>query len=229
MNWLAFETSALGLTVAIGEGEAVKAHRDVKKPHQQAEMLVPTIETALEDAALGYEDLQGIVTSRGPGSFTGVRIALATARGLALAADRPLIGCTTLECLAWEVASRGVVGEIAVALDARRGQCFWQVFDAKAMPLTEPSLHEIAVVQSQLAARSGLRHLVGSAAGLFSFQEALETLEQKAHSNARMLLRWVASQSQENTSPPSVTPLYIRPPDAKLPMRFSQKVQQQRF
>jgi tRNA threonylcarbamoyladenosine biosynthesis protein TsaB len=228
MSWLAFETTQQGFSIALGEGEHVIAACEEVQPHQQAEGLIPAVESVLREAGIWYGDLQGIVVSRGPGSFTGVRIALAAARGMALASHVPLIGVTNLACLASHASKElSPPDELLVMLDARRGQCFWQIFDAQACALTEAALSDIADIQEVIQNRAALRHAIGSGVALLSGEEALETRDEKAHSDAQMLLRWLAARGDHLEPHQEVVPLYIRPPDAKKPAPFSEKIQQE--
>ena len=82
-----------------------------------------------------FEDLDGIAVAKGPGSFTGIRIGIAAARGLALAASKPLLGVNSLEALAQGVCSHG--RPILAALDAKRGQVYVQIFAPGGSPLSE--------------------------------------------------------------------------------------------
>ena len=106
----------------------------------QPERLVPMIEEVMAEAGLAYDALDAIAVTRGPGGFTGVRIGLATARGLALASGRPVIGLTSFEAVAAAARSRrrGAAGSLAVLIDAKRRDLYLQVFDAALPPLAAP-------------------------------------------------------------------------------------------
>lgn len=90
----------------------------------QAERLMPMLEAMLAEAGLGWRDLSVLGVGIGPGNFTGVRIAVAAARGLALGLGIPAVGVTTLEAMAY-----GMQGARVALLDARRGGLYAQVFD----------------------------------------------------------------------------------------------------
>jgi len=96
------------------------------------------VQAVMEEAVLGYDALDAIAVTRGPGTFTGLRIGLAAARGLALAAGLPLIGLTTLEVIAAEASQRFAGHPIVVAIDARRAQVYAQLFQSDGSPIGEP-------------------------------------------------------------------------------------------
>lgn len=95
----------------------------------QAEFLVPMIQSVMQKADVGFADLDRIAVTIGPGSFTGVRIGLATARALSLASGKPLVGISTLELL---LAQSGVTGDALVLVDTKRDDFYGQVFGSAA-------------------------------------------------------------------------------------------------
>lgn len=86
--------------------------------------LVGTCERVLADAGLGMADVDAVLVGRGPGSFTGVRIGIATAKGLACGLGRPLYGTSGLDAMAWSAHKAGIRGKLAVAGDAMRGEVY---------------------------------------------------------------------------------------------------------
>jgi tRNA threonylcarbamoyladenosine biosynthesis protein TsaB len=97
---LAFDTSAAHCAAALVRGSDVLARRDEAMDRGQAERLLPMLEEMLAEAALDWRDLNGLGVCTGPGNFTGVRLAVAAARGLALALGIPAAGVTRFEALA---------------------------------------------------------------------------------------------------------------------------------
>ena len=124
---LAFDTSAAHCAAALLSGDRVVVLRDVPMEKGQAEYLMPMLEAMLAEAGIGWRDLACIGVGTGPGNFTGVRIAVAAARGLALGLAIPAVGVTGLEALAY-----GQGGVRLVTLDARQGAVYAQVFEAGA-------------------------------------------------------------------------------------------------
>jgi len=120
---LAFDTSAAHCAAALlWDGGQVL--RDEAMDKGQAERLIPMLEEVLAEAGLGWRDLKAIAVGTGPGNFTGVRIAVAAARGLALGLGIPAVGVTRLEALAF-----GLPRPVTVIEDARRGEIYVQVFN----------------------------------------------------------------------------------------------------
>ena len=134
MKILALESSATAAFVALCEDEALIAQsfRDTGLTHSQT--LLPMTEELLAHCGLTVTDLDLIAVAAGPGSFTGLRIGVATAKGLAWAAQLPCAGCSTLEAMAWNLA--GLDGELCAAMDARRHQVYNARFRAENGTIT---------------------------------------------------------------------------------------------
>jgi tRNA threonylcarbamoyladenosine biosynthesis protein TsaB len=124
---LAFDTSAAHCAAALLLPGPLNACRVIQRlePMEkgQAERLIPLLEEVLAEAGIGWSDLKALAVGTGPGNFTGVRIAVAAARGLALGLGIPAVGVTRLEALAY-----GLPRPLAVLEDAKRGQVYVQVF-----------------------------------------------------------------------------------------------------
>lgn len=137
MLLLAIDTAATLCAACVldtGAGEQGRAVLDLGKGH--AEHLMGAIDAALEAAGASYADLGGIAVSVGPGSFTGVRVGVAAARGLALALKVPAVSVSTLEALAAEAAP----GRPAIArIEAGRGQAWVAAFSAAGEPVFGPA------------------------------------------------------------------------------------------
>ena len=134
MKILALESSATAASVALCEDEKLIAQsfRDTGLTHSQT--LLPMTEELLAHCGLTVADLDLIAVAAGPGSFTGLRIGVATAKGLAWAAQLPCAGCSTLEAMAWNLA--GFDGELCCAMDARRHQVYNARFRAENGQIT---------------------------------------------------------------------------------------------
>jgi tRNA threonylcarbamoyladenosine biosynthesis protein TsaB len=132
MTLLAFDTSAAACSAALWRAGAVVAHESRPMERGHAEVLVPMIEALLGRSGVAFADLTAVATTVGPGSFTGIRIGLATARGLALALDAALVGVTTFEAVAR--AARREMREAPlpclVVLDSKRPDVYAQLFRA---------------------------------------------------------------------------------------------------
>ncbi len=119
---LALETSSGQCSVAL-DG-AIQAQLSEPAARSHAARLLPMAEQLLAEQGLVFADLDAIAFARGPGAFTGVRIAAATAQGLAFALQKPIVPISTLAALAWQAIAQGRT-QVVSLLDARMGQCYW--------------------------------------------------------------------------------------------------------
>ena len=130
---LALDTSTDMLACAVGEvgpeGARLLAAGDHLCRRQANVELVGTCQEVLGRAGLAMADVDALVVGRGPGSFTGVRIGVATAKGLSCGLSRPLYGVSALDATAWEAWAAGRRGLVAVALDAMRGEVYPGVYE----------------------------------------------------------------------------------------------------
>ncbi|MSO72764.1 MAG: tRNA (adenosine(37)-N6)-threonylcarbamoyltransferase complex dimerization subunit type 1 TsaB [Rhodospirillaceae bacterium] len=216
---LAFDTSAGACSAVLWRDEAVLSSGRVLMDQGQAEALMPLIEEVMARGGATYADLDRIAVSVGPGSFTGVRVGLSAARGLGLAAGKPIVGVTTTEILAASVsdAERQSAGEFAhvlAAIDTKRGDLYVQQFDRalrEAGPVramapnglaewTEPGPLLVAGDAAAIAIASiGPRALLSSA----------DALPEPA-----ILARLAARRDPRPDGP---VPVYVRPPEAVIP------------
>ncbi|MCY4393897.1 MAG: tRNA (adenosine(37)-N6)-threonylcarbamoyltransferase complex dimerization subunit type 1 TsaB [Rhodospirillaceae bacterium] len=146
---LIFDTSGAACSAAVWAGDGVIAERYEAMPRGQAERLLPMVEETLAAAGIAFGQLDAVGVTRGPGAFTGLRIGLAAARGMALALEIPAIGITTFEALA----VRAPAG-CAVAIDTRRNDFFCQCFGPGGAAGGEPEILGAADAISLAAARS---------------------------------------------------------------------------
>ncbi|MEA1937730.1 MAG: tRNA (adenosine(37)-N6)-threonylcarbamoyltransferase complex dimerization subunit type 1 TsaB, partial [Pseudomonadota bacterium] len=135
MRILAFDTSISGCSAAALNDDTVLAGEQVRMERGQSEALIPMIERVLAEAGLAPADLDLIAVTHGPGAFTGLRIGLATARGLALALGIPAVGISTLETIARAVSADRDIYRLAL-IDSKRAEIFAQGFDADGKPLS---------------------------------------------------------------------------------------------
>lgn len=208
MNILALDTCVGACSVAIwADGRTLAALREpMVRGHQ--ERLAEMAAEALSQAGLAPADLDRIAVTVGPGSFTGLRVGLAFAKGLALALSRPCVGVGTLEALA-----HGRPGFVAAVLDARRGRVYLQAFvDGRAV--MAPDALDVEVAAARLAElwRGGPAQLVGSGAPLLA--EVLGGAEIEAGACPDPAV--VAEIAAGRAAGPAPRPLYLRAPDAKI-------------
>lgn len=229
---LAFDTALGACSAAVAEAAPdgscrVLAGKFEVRNRGHAEVLLPMIEQVLQDAGCTYTDLTRIGVTVGPGTFTGVRLGVAAARGLALATGLDVVTMTTLEALALNVPGDEIArktARIIAAHDARRGDLYVQIFDTDGQALDEP--HAMPVAGTVDLVPDGGAVVVGTGAALF--REALR--ERAGENTAEVILSSASPQPdaavfagallnrRECQSAPE--PLYLRAPDAKLPARM---------
>lgn len=129
MKILALESSAVSASAALCEDDALIAQSFQHSGLTHSRTLLPMARDLLSNCGSALEDVDLIAVAAGPGSFTGLRIGVAAAKGLAWAADKPCCGVSTLEAMAWSLAH--VEGTVCCAMDARRGQVYNALFDVR--------------------------------------------------------------------------------------------------
>jgi tRNA threonylcarbamoyladenosine biosynthesis protein TsaB len=142
---LAIDTAAprLQLGLLLGDGRTDTSVDEIATGH--AELIFGRIAELLGRNGLGYADLERVVTTTGPGSFTGLRIGLSAARGIGLARGIPVVGVSSLVAL-----SLGADGPASVLLDARRGEAYFQTFAGPGQPITEGDLVPMVIAQAAI-------------------------------------------------------------------------------
>ncbi len=137
---LALETSSSLCSVCVldrGSGQVIaEISNDIGRGH--AERLMDDIADVLKEAGVSYAALSGVAVGVGPGSFTGIRVGVAAARGLGFALKVPVLGVTSLQAIAVLARSLNANRRITVLLDAGRGEIHVQSFDHEALPLDNP-------------------------------------------------------------------------------------------
>ena len=221
-NILAIDTATNACSAALYTGGDVVTgrHEDMVRGH--AERLLPMIDEVMADAGMTSAALELIAVTVGPGAFTGLRVGLAAARGLALARSIPCFGATTTETIA---AALHPGGPSAVLIDSKRSDLYVQVFDAQGRPLCQPS----AVLPDDLGAfMSGLdmgsEPLTLAGDGVTRARDILaesgfDCLDGRVrYPDAADLARLAAARWRPGQSLAAPAPLYIRPPDAVVPV-----------
>lgn len=198
--------TAAGKTIAL---------QSLPMPRGHAEALMPLIANVIRDAGIGFDRLDRIAVTTGPGSFTGLRVGLSAARGIALAASKPVVGVTTLSAYAAPLVSESSEHPIISAIDARHDHVYFQVVGGNGNSLIRA---RVAPVSEALAAsRLGAPRLVGNAAKLLAERWPAQSLPPvKVDQQPAPDITWVAwlgAAANPNTAP--ARPFYLRPPDAK--------------
>ena len=204
MRVLALDTCLSACSVAVLDGDQVAASacEPMERGHQ--ERLAPLAREVMARAGLSFAVLDRIAVTVGPGSFTGLRVGLAFAKGLGLALGRPVIGLGCLEVLAAPFARSP--GRTLALLPGRGETACRQVFQ-DGIALAPPALEPLA----SLAGLAPVARIVG-AAGLA--EGLLPHAERRASAFPDIVL---AARLAADREPEPLSPLYMRPPDARLP------------
>jgi tRNA threonylcarbamoyladenosine biosynthesis protein TsaB len=217
MRVLAIDTALAACSAAVLDTahNNVIASESVPMARGQAEALIPLIARVMARTALDFADLDRLAVTTGPGSFTGLRVGIAAARGIALAARKPAVGVSTLSAYAAPHLADDAAARVVAAIDARHDHVYLQVFGPGGAIVVEPRLAPIA--DAVRAAAEAPTRIVGSAA---------QAVADRLPADAAVLLRvdasaapditWVArigAVLPEGQSPPK--PQYLRAPDAQ--------------
>ena len=231
MKILALETSAKDVSAAVSEDGKILAsgYQDTGLTHSRT--LMPIVEHILKNTDLTVADMDIIAAAVGPGSFTGIRIGVAAAKGLACASQKPVVGVSTLAAMARNVAFAD--GLVVCAMDARRQQVYNALFEAKdgrLTRLTEDRAISLADLAEELKASPLPRTIVGDGAQLcFRYMEDAGVPCRLAPPHLVMQNAMsVALAAEEEalagrlTDAQGLLPVYLRPPQA---VRLRERVQ----
>lgn len=199
---LTSSTATVGVAVA-RDGELL-ARRQVVTDRRHAEEITPLLDDALREAGCSINEVDRLAVDVGPGRFTGLRVGLATARGLALACDLPVVGITSLELLAAARDERPV----ATVIDARRNEVFQQVFlsSGPLEPSVGPPMALVADLPPDVL-------VVGDGADRYQEIYGSNVLFGQAP-DASVLVALAADRTPLNGS--DVLPVYLRDPDVQV-------------
>ncbi|WP_312166357.1 tRNA (adenosine(37)-N6)-threonylcarbamoyltransferase complex dimerization subunit type 1 TsaB [Phenylobacterium sp.] len=202
---LALDTCLYACSAAVVRGGAVLAARIEPMSRGHQERLAPLVAEIMGEAGLSFDQLDRIAVTVGPGSFTGLRVGLAFAKGLSAALGIPAIGVGSLEALAQPHA-----GRVFAVLDAKRGQVYLQAF-ADGAAVSAPDALPIETAAARLAELAP-DLLVGTGAALLADMRPSARVIAADHADPAAVAALAAARAP---TPPR--PLYLRAPDAKLP------------
>ena len=209
----ALDACAAGVLDTAATRMIAQESQAMKRGH--AEALMPLIARVIREAGIAFAALDRIAVTTGPGSFTGLRVGLSAARGIGLAADKPVVGLSTLTAYAAPVVGQNTAQAVVSAIDARHDQVYFQVVSGDGGSLIRP---RVAPVEEALgAAQFGAVHLVGNAAKILADRWPANAMPpfkvdpQPAPDIA--WLAWLGAAVSPDAAP--ARPYYLRAPDAK--------------
>ncbi len=218
MRLLAIDTALEACSAAVldTEGGGIVAQESHAMVRGHAEALMPLIQRVMGASRIAFAELDRIAVTVGPGSFTGLRVGIAAARGIGLAAGKPVVGLTTLAAFAAPLIAADDSLPVVAAIDARHAHVYLQVYGRAGRVLVGPriaSLHEAGL----RAAAAGAPRLAGTAAELLAAAwPAGERAPRAVDPRRAPDIGWVARLgviAQPTEAAPK--PLYLRAPDAQ--------------
>lgn len=215
MKLLAIETATEACSVALWVDGEVRERHEIA-PRRHTELVLPWAQALLADAGIARSQLDAIACGRGPGAFTGVRLAVAITQGLALALDRPVLAVSTLAALALEAEGHE---SILAAIDARMGEVYAGLFGRDAEGLVSPLGEERLDAPARLAlpdtvSLAGVGTGFAAEGGVLRERLAARLLECRAdalpHAAAVARLGERAFRRGEAIAPEKLEPAYLR-------------------
>lgn len=206
---LALDTSGVDCSACVYDSPSDSVLGEVRETigKGHAERLMAVIDGALQQARLPLQKVERIAVTIGPGSFTGIRVGVAAARGFALSLGIEAVGVTTLETLALHHLLENPGLPVAVGLDAKRGEIYLQTFGADGSPLREATLLSLDDAKTAIAGFDGA--VIGSGAPL------LAGLEEGSGPDHFPIAAVARAAARKSAGLPKPAPLYLRGPDAR--------------
>jgi tRNA threonylcarbamoyladenosine biosynthesis protein TsaB len=215
MRILAIDTALAACAAAVFDTDTrtLLAVESLAMTRGHAEALMPLVARVMDQADIGFDELDRIAVSVGPGSFTGLRVGISAARGIALVSGKPAVGISTLSALAApHIAKRDGNGVVA-AIDARHGHLYLQVFASNGRSLFGPQIATLDEAVTEAMASPA--HIVGSGAPLIAAAWPVDgddpvSIDPQDAAPIEWIARLGAIQAEIRP-----TPLYLRAPDAR--------------
>ncbi|MFZ5800615.1 MAG: tRNA (adenosine(37)-N6)-threonylcarbamoyltransferase complex dimerization subunit type 1 TsaB [Candidatus Omnitrophota bacterium] len=206
MRLLAFDTSTSNFSLALfSDGEI--AEESTLLGNLLSERIIPSIESFFKEQQTALQQLDGLAIGLGPGSFTGLRIGLATAKGLAMALNKPLVGISSLDVLA--MAAQGAANKICCMMDAKRDNVYAATYSFSGGKLRRTSPYLLTELDSLLKTLSGDYTFIGDKRGIRDFPRAgnLARLAQ---------LRFACGKFNDVSK---LVPIYLYPKECQIRLR----------
>jgi len=216
---LAIDTALDACAAAVLDTSAGRIIAQESQPMKRghAEALMPLLARVMKASGVAFAAVDRIAATTGPGSFTGLRVGLSAARGIALAAGKPVVGVTTLTAYAAPIVSEDRGHPVISAIDARHDHVYYQVLGGDGSSLVKPKVAPIA--EALEASRFGSPFLVGNAAQILAGRWPADApppfqIDQQAAPDITWVA-WMGAAVDPERAP--ARPYYLRAPDAKPP------------
>jgi tRNA threonylcarbamoyladenosine biosynthesis protein TsaB len=216
MRVLAIDTALEACAAAVLDTEHGKvASESLPMVRGHAEALMPLIGRVMAQADMPFSALDRIAVTTGPGSFTGLRVGISAARGIALSAGKPAVGLTTLAAYAAPFIAHDDKTAVAVAIDARHQHVYLQIFGPGGRTLVAPRIASVA--DAVRLAANGVVQIVGTGANMLAAawpsRELMPALVEDRRAPDIVWVGRLAVAADDSTGEPK--PLYLRAPDAQ--------------
>ncbi len=212
---LAFESSAKAASVSLVRDGSLVSQYSQCSALTHSRTLLPMTEDMLKNAELTLQDVDLLAVAHGPGSFTGIRIGVSTVKGLAWALDKPCVGVSTLESMAWHGLAAG--GLVVPVMDARRSQVYTALFEireGRPVRLTEDKPISLAELAALLREQARPAFLVGDGTAITAKYLAGEEIPfTAAPENLVWQSAWGVAMAAADKTPgnaDSLLPVYLR-------------------
>jgi tRNA threonylcarbamoyladenosine biosynthesis protein TsaB len=217
MRVLAIDTALAACSAVVLDTEqgGIIASESLPMSRGHAEALIPLLARLMDNARVAFRDLDRVVVTTGPGSFTGLRVGISAARGIALAAGKPAVGVSTLSAFAAPYLAEDKTLPVVAAIDARHEHVYLQVFGPGGRTIIAPRLAPLT--EAVRAAGEAPARIVGSAAlsvadGLSTADAAPAAIDVRGAPDIAWVARVGATLPLGQSSP---KPQYLRAPDAQ--------------
>lgn len=212
---LAIDTSTENCSVALVHDGKLTT-RDIESPREHSQKLLPFVEEVLDSAGVSLAELDALVVGAGPGSFTGVRIGVSMAQGLAFSADLPVYPVCSLQALAQQAIRKNDVAGVVACIDARMGEVYYALYaneNGVAVAQSEPA---VAKPDTNLIDTGRLKGWGTAGTGWDVYADILDEHQELKHSdNSRLplaedMLTVVNGAGVEPVQAEQLEPLYVR-------------------
>lgn len=210
---LALETATDQCSVVLYDAQGVQAERLDTRAREQTRLILPMIEAVLAESNLTFQALSAIAFSRGPGSFSGVRINAAVTQALAWTHDLPVVAVSTLQALAQHAYAQKGLTRVCAVIDARMNEVYAASFQLDPHGVMQMIGEEQLVAYGAVNVAENVQALVGGGSGLVdvdSVRDVPRMMEMSATAHDIAFLGWRALQQELTVTAAEALPVYLR-------------------